>query len=148
MSQPKIYLAGPEVFLPDAVEAGLRKKGLCREFGFVGLYPLDNEISGAERRDERIYAANLALIAQADAAIFNLTPFRGMAPIPARLLNSGIARRCKNPVSPIATIPGTILPAFARSLAPIQRRKAAFATRRDWRSKISAMPTISCSTPR
>ncbi|MCW2286377.1 nucleoside 2-deoxyribosyltransferase [Rhodoblastus acidophilus] len=73
-----LYLAGPEVFLPDAIEVGLRKKALCAEFGFIGLYPLDNEIVEGENRDARIYAANLALIEQADAAIFNLSPFRGI----------------------------------------------------------------------
>jgi nucleoside 2-deoxyribosyltransferase len=78
MPPRKIYLAGPEVFLPDAVELGLRKKALCQEFGFVGLYPLDNAIIEGEQRDARIYAANLALIEEADAAIFNLSPFRGI----------------------------------------------------------------------
>jgi len=73
----QIYLAGPEVFLPDAVEVGLRKKALCAEFGFVGLYPLDNALPEGEPRDARIYAANLSQIEAADAAIFNLSPFRG-----------------------------------------------------------------------
>jgi nucleoside 2-deoxyribosyltransferase len=74
----KIYLAGPEVFRPDAVEAGRRKQTLCREFGFEGLYPLDTALPDGDWRDERIYAANLALIRQAEAAVFNLTPFRGV----------------------------------------------------------------------
>jgi nucleoside 2-deoxyribosyltransferase len=74
----KIYLAGPEVFLPDAADVGLRKKALCREFGFVGLFPLDTAIPDGETRDEIIYSCNLALIEQADAAIFNLSPFRGI----------------------------------------------------------------------
>src|SRR5258708_1028231 len=38
---PAAYLAGPEVFLPDAAEIGRRKKELCRRHGFEGLYPLD-----------------------------------------------------------------------------------------------------------
>ena len=76
---PKIYLAGPEVFLPDAADIGLRKQALCAEFGFVGLYPLDSAIAPGEGQDGRIYDANLDQIAQADAAILNLSPFRGVS---------------------------------------------------------------------
>jgi nucleoside 2-deoxyribosyltransferase len=76
----KIYLAGPDVFLSDAIEVGRRKKELCAEHGFEGLYPFDNEIvpdrSGG-RIDLRIYRANLAMIGDADLGIANLTPFRG-----------------------------------------------------------------------
>ena len=43
----KIYLAGPDVFLPDAVEIGRRKADICARHGVTGLYPLDNAI---ERR--------------------------------------------------------------------------------------------------
>jgi nucleoside 2-deoxyribosyltransferase len=37
----KIYLAGPDVFLPDAVDVGRRKVALCSRDGLIGLYPLD-----------------------------------------------------------------------------------------------------------
>ena len=40
----KIYLAGPDVFLPDAVEIGRRKAAICARHGLSGLYPLDNAI--------------------------------------------------------------------------------------------------------
>ena len=40
----KIYLAGPDVFLPDAIEIGRRKAAICDRYGVSGLYPLDNEI--------------------------------------------------------------------------------------------------------
>jgi nucleoside 2-deoxyribosyltransferase len=79
MSELHIYLAGPEVFLPDAHEIGARKKALCAEFGFVGLYPLESAISApGEKPDERIFAANCALMRRADAGVFNLSPFRGV----------------------------------------------------------------------
>ena len=39
----KIYLAGPDVFLSNAIEVGNRKKKLCSQAGFTGLFPLDNE---------------------------------------------------------------------------------------------------------
>ena len=40
----KIYLAGPDVFRPDAFEQGERLKALCAEFGLRGLYPLDHSV--------------------------------------------------------------------------------------------------------
>jgi nucleoside 2-deoxyribosyltransferase len=76
----KIYLAGPDVFLPDAVGMGRRKKELCRAYGFEGLFPFDSEVdpnAGAEPIDRLIYRANEAMIREADLGIFNLTPFRG-----------------------------------------------------------------------
>ncbi|MEA2861895.1 MAG: hypothetical protein QOC72_3934 [Methylobacteriaceae bacterium] len=82
MRRLSIYLAGPEVFLPDAVEIGRRKKALCDGYGFDGLFPFDNEIVKSEkgkRIDHVIYAANLEMLRKADIGIFNLTPFRGLS---------------------------------------------------------------------
>ena len=94
----KIYLAGPEVFLPDAVAVGRRKQAMCAEFGFEGLYPLDSVLPEGDRRDEKIYAANLALIRQAEAAIFNLTPFRGVNADPGTAFELGLCVALAKPV--------------------------------------------------
>jgi nucleoside 2-deoxyribosyltransferase len=40
----KIYLAGPDVFLSNAIEIGQKKKDLCKKYGFEGHFPLDNKI--------------------------------------------------------------------------------------------------------
>ena len=40
----KIYLAGPDVFLQDAIETGRRKAEICARHGLNGLYPLDNAV--------------------------------------------------------------------------------------------------------
>lgn len=75
----KIYLAGPDVFLPHAAELGQAKKRLCMTYGLLGLFPLDNlpDVRSAEPVDRRIYAANVEMMREADAGVFNLTPFRG-----------------------------------------------------------------------
>jgi nucleoside 2-deoxyribosyltransferase len=74
----KIYLAGPDVFLPDAVDIGRRKVELCRQHGLIGLYPLDNAIDPtAEDASLRIFRGNQTMMIEADAIIANLTPFRG-----------------------------------------------------------------------
>ena len=89
-----LYLAGPEVFLPDAVEIGERKKRLCASYGFEGLYPLDGslaeEIAAGLPLDRRIYRQNLALIRRADAGVFNLTPFRGIGADPGTVFELGV----------------------------------------------------------
>jgi nucleoside 2-deoxyribosyltransferase len=74
----KIYLAGPDVFLTDAIETGRRKRELCARHGFVGLYPLDNLVDlAAGDASLQIFRANRAMMDAADAIIANLTPFRG-----------------------------------------------------------------------
>ena len=35
-TQPKLYLAGPEVFRPDAIEYARTQRSLCVQYGFVG----------------------------------------------------------------------------------------------------------------
>jgi len=45
----KIYLAGPDVFLPDAIELGRRKADICARLGLSALYPLDNAIDLSAR---------------------------------------------------------------------------------------------------
>lgn len=76
----KVYLAGPDVFLPDAIAVGQRKRELCSQYGFEGLFPSDNDVNptaAGERMDRLIYRANEGMIARADLGICNLTPFRG-----------------------------------------------------------------------
>lgn len=74
----KIYLAGPDVFLPDAIEIGKRKAAICARHGVIGHYPLDNAVDlTAPDASLRIFKGNEAMMDAADAVIANLTPFRG-----------------------------------------------------------------------
>jgi nucleoside 2-deoxyribosyltransferase len=74
----KVYLAGPEVFLPDAVAHGQRKKDICARHALTGLFPLDNEIDPKSKdASQRIFRGNSAMMREAGAIIANLTPFRG-----------------------------------------------------------------------
>jgi nucleoside 2-deoxyribosyltransferase len=74
----KIYLAGPDVFLPDAIEVGRRKQELCERYGSVGLFPLDNAVDlTAATASMGIFRGNRAMMDEANAIIANLTPFRG-----------------------------------------------------------------------
>ena len=74
----KIYLAGPDVFLPDAIEIGRRKMDICVRLGLTGLYPIDNAVDlSADDASLAIFRGNQAMMDAADAIIANLTPFRG-----------------------------------------------------------------------
>jgi nucleoside 2-deoxyribosyltransferase len=86
----KIYLAGPDVFLPDAVEIGRRKTDICAAHGLTGLYPLDNAVDlTAPDASRQIFAANEAMMDRADAIIANLTPFRGAGADPGTVYELG-----------------------------------------------------------
>jgi nucleoside 2-deoxyribosyltransferase len=74
----KVYLAGPDVFLPDAIAIGRRKVDICAHHQLVGLYPMDNAVDiWAEKASLQIFRGNEAMMNDADAIIANLTPFRG-----------------------------------------------------------------------
>jgi nucleoside 2-deoxyribosyltransferase len=86
----KIYLAGPDVFLPDAVDIGRRKVELCARHGLIGLYPLDNAIDrAASDVSLRIFRGNEEMMIEADAIIANLTPFRGPGADPGTVYELG-----------------------------------------------------------
>src|ERR1700689_1179615 len=74
----KVYLSGPDVFLPDAVEVGREENEICRRHAVTGLYRLDNVVDrAATEASLQIFKANETMMDQADAIIANLTPFRG-----------------------------------------------------------------------
>jgi nucleoside 2-deoxyribosyltransferase len=77
----RVYLAGPDVFLPDALAIAARKRAICGAHGLTGVFPVDNHPAHpAEAGLPRwlwIYRRNEAHMRDADAVIANLTPFRG-----------------------------------------------------------------------
>ena len=77
--QLKVYLAGPDVFLPDAPLVAEKKKDLCFAYGFLGLFPADLDLSTTPGAlfGETVYKRNAEMMRSADLGIFNLTPFRG-----------------------------------------------------------------------
>ena len=86
----KIYLAGPDVFLPDAVEIGQRKAAICDGHGLIGLYPLDNKVDcAAPDASLQIFRSNEMMMDEASAIIANLTPFRGPGADPGTVYELG-----------------------------------------------------------
>ncbi|MCC7427473.1 MAG: nucleoside 2-deoxyribosyltransferase [Alphaproteobacteria bacterium] len=100
--RPRIYLAGPEVFLRDAAMVGARKKAICAEAGLDGVFPLDQGplpegLSRAARAIE-IARRNEALIRGCQGVIANMTPFRGPSADVGTAYEMGFARALGLPV--------------------------------------------------
>ncbi len=102
MPRPRIYLAGPEVFLPDPIEAGRIKCALTAEYGLEGIYPLDATLAldglGKRAQAELISRSNEALMRTCDAAIANLPPCRGASADAGTAFEVGFMRALGKPV--------------------------------------------------
>lgn len=99
----KIYLAGPEVFLPDAAAIGAAKLALCAAFGFTGLYALEPPATPPRdaaplEQAAAIFANCIAHMRAADGAIANLTPFRGTGADPGTAFEVGYMAAAGKPV--------------------------------------------------
>ncbi|MDE1897133.1 MAG: nucleoside 2-deoxyribosyltransferase [Rhodospirillales bacterium] len=88
----KIYLAGPDVFLPNAAEFAAAKRGLCSEFGLQGITPFNPDLDMSLPADwlwRKIYQDDLAMMRESEAIIANLTPFRGASADAGTLVELG-----------------------------------------------------------
>lgn len=101
-TRARVYLAGPEVFLPDAVAVGREKCRLADEAGFEGAFPLDAQLdlAGLPKPEQarRISLANEGLMRSCDFLIANLTPFRGVSMDSGTAFEVGFMRALGRPV--------------------------------------------------
>ena len=107
--QSCVYLAGPDVFLPDPLRrAGIMKR-ICARYGLAAISPLDKlpgepEESAGPADPFRIAHRNEAHIRRCDALIANLTPFRGPGADPGTVYEVGFARALGKVVFGYATV--------------------------------------------
>lgn len=94
----KVYLAGPDVFMPDPVAHGEALKAMCARRGLVGLFPLDNEILGDADMPGAIRAANMDSLRACDVVVANMTPFRGPSMDAGTAYEMGVASALGKPV--------------------------------------------------
>jgi nucleoside 2-deoxyribosyltransferase len=98
----RLYLAGPDVFRPDAAAYGRSLVALCAEYGFTGVFPLDESLPADAPLDAataaRIYRANVAHIDGCDAVLANLDFFRGPEPDSGTCFEIGYAVARGKPV--------------------------------------------------
>jgi nucleoside 2-deoxyribosyltransferase len=75
----RVYLAGPDVFFPEAIRVADHRKALLAELGLNGVFPLDAQHQGEAppKTAYAIFKANRELIDSCHAILANITPFRG-----------------------------------------------------------------------
>jgi nucleoside 2-deoxyribosyltransferase len=90
------YLAGPDVFLPDAAAHAARKVAICARHGLIGLPPLNEDAAATaaahaagDDRWRTIYAKDIAMMERSDIIIANLTPFGGASADAGTLIEVG-----------------------------------------------------------
>ena len=100
----RVYLAGPDVFLPDPLARAAELKALCARHGLVGVFPLD-DLEGGDApgwaglaEPLRIARRNEAHIAGCAALVANLTPFRGPSADAGTVFELGFMRALGRPV--------------------------------------------------
>ena len=90
--RPQIYLAGPDVFRPDARNHFLRLAAACDALGLAALLPADgNEGQALEAPENQIYEANMQRLRSADGVLANLACFRGLEPDSGTVFEVGAA---------------------------------------------------------
>lgn len=117
----KIYLAGPDVFLPDALEVGRRKRQICREYGFEGLFPID--AGPIKENAAEIFQANCGLMREADVGLLNLTPFRGPSADAGTVFELGYLFAHGKPVYGYSSDPALYREKVARERGPLIERE-------------------------
>lgn len=96
-----IYLAGFDVFRPDAVAHGEQLKMLCNKYGYEGQYPLDKRVPRNLPPQEQarwICRNNLEVLRKCDLVVANLNPFRGSEPDSGTVFEVGYAVALGKPV--------------------------------------------------
>jgi nucleoside 2-deoxyribosyltransferase len=88
------YLAGPDVFLPDAAGHARVKTKICARYGLAGRAPLHPDIAHVmslppDEAWRAIYQFDVAMMQECDIIIANLTPFRGASADAGTLVELG-----------------------------------------------------------
>lgn len=104
----RVYLAGPDVFLPFPRRHAAAQAAICARYGLTGVSPLDplpDEPTEwiSRGRATRIALRNETHIRRCDAVIANLTPFRGPSADPGTVYEVGFARALGRPVFAYST---------------------------------------------
>jgi nucleoside 2-deoxyribosyltransferase len=127
----KLYLAGPDVFLPNAAAQAEAKCRLCAEFGMTGIAPFNPDLDMARPAAQiwqEIYADDLRMMRESDAILANLTPFRGASADAGTLVelgwflgqgkpvfgysNSAVSFAARSRTQPGDALPGTAIEDF------------------------------------
>jgi nucleoside 2-deoxyribosyltransferase len=95
-----LWLAGPEAWLPDSEAHAARQRAMCLDAGLEPLLPahMPSGEGGDEMEARKFYAGRMAQLRQADAAVINLTPFRGPSADTATVFEAGVLAGLGRPI--------------------------------------------------
>lgn len=96
-----VFLAGPDLWYPDAADLLARRLAVCEAAGLVGLTGRPDglvETESSEAMAREIYAGVLERLRASDAVILNLTPWRGPGADPGTAFEAGFAAALGKPV--------------------------------------------------
>jgi nucleoside 2-deoxyribosyltransferase len=90
----RAYLAGPDVFLPNAAAIAAEKIAICAVHGITGLAPLNEDVESLrdlshEDAWRELFCKDIAMMERSDIVIANLTPFRGASADSGTLIEVG-----------------------------------------------------------
>jgi nucleoside 2-deoxyribosyltransferase len=90
----RAYLAGPDVFLPQARDHARRKIEICARHGIIGRTPLNDDLERLPGMADAAFAfaifrKDIAMMEECDIIIANLTPFRGASADSGTLIEVG-----------------------------------------------------------
>ena len=96
----RVFLSGPDLFMPDGPELLAAKRAACQEAGLEGVHADGGAGEGApgELRARMAYADAVSRLRSCHAVIANLTPWRGPHPDPGAVFEAGFAAGLGLPV--------------------------------------------------
>ena len=101
-SKPRVYLAGPDLFYPDAAVRYARLQSLCEQHGLIAVIPVENQPDFGIKDCQEARAIrrhNVELIQSSDAVLANVTPYFGLEPDSGTAYEMGYAAACGIPVA-------------------------------------------------
>jgi len=116
-----IYLAGFDIFRPDAVAHGEQLKMLCAKYGFEGRYPMDKQVPRNLPPQEQarwICRNNLEVLRDCQLVVANLNPFRGSEPDSGTVFEVGYAVALGIPVWAYTSRSGSLVEQLAVQRLP------------------------------
>jgi len=117
-NKPKIYLAGFDVFYPNAVERGEEMKKICSAYGFEGFFPLDIKAEGASE----IFQELMRMLRECDIIVANLAPFRGAEPDSGTCFECGAGYALGKPLYGYIPSKATIIQTVSRHHGPVAQK--------------------------
>ena len=105
----KVYLAGPDIFMPRYPEKVERLKEMCGRLSLIPLIPGDDDLKDDSLKSQdagegklkdafHVVRRNADLVALSDVVIANLNPFRGFEPDSGTVFECGFAAALGKPV--------------------------------------------------